>query len=81
VSITGILIDRSGNMKKTYSIHCDETDGKVTYLDDASTKSEADKIARNRFAKRLDRDSEVFVREEREILRLKSGKVGFRQEQ
>lgn len=66
--------------KKTYSIHCDEPDGKEVYLDDAATKPEADKKARDRFAKRLDRGSEVFVREEREVLRLKSDMVGFRRE-
>lgn len=67
-------------MKKLFTIHRHDSDGTTNYVDEATTRPKAERIARDKFAKRLDRDSEIAIREEREILRLRPGKVGFRGE-
>jgi len=77
LSVEGDLLKKQ-EIKKLYTIHRQDPDGTIILIDYALTKAEAKEKAQDRFSLRLERDSHIIVKEERELFRFKPRGVGFR---
>jgi len=64
--------------RKKFRIYRVETNGSDVYCTEESTRQEAEKSANKFFSERPNSRDQVFVQEEREILRICSKPIGFR---
>lgn len=65
---------------KTYEIFCYPPDNETRFVGECTSKKEAEEWARKEFAKRTNRKTEVVVRQQKELLRLRPAEIGFRVE-